>query len=118
MSAATPSNDKPSSDSSTVSELDVAVRLEASTQALATGNHDRGLAHARAALAAAASDGERAKALSLVSLHAWRLGNLILSYEAGHDRWTPGTAQTRWPRAARCARSPWCAPRSAPTVRV
>ena len=59
--------------------------LEASTQALAKGEHDRGLAVARAALAAASSQGDRARALSLVSAHALRLGDLVTSYEAGHE---------------------------------
>ena len=85
MTSATPIDDNPSSVPSTDAETDAAVLLEASTQALARGEHDRGLADARAALAVADSDGDRAKALSLVSLHACRLGDLILAYEAGHD---------------------------------
>lgn len=61
------------------------VLLDASTQALARGDHDSGLADARAALAASHGQRDRAQALSLISAHAWRLGDLIVSYEAGHD---------------------------------
>jgi len=85
MNSATPPNDEPLSVSSTESAAGIAALLEASTQALASGDHDAGLTQARTALAAAGSEGDRAKALSLVCGHAWRLGNLVGSYEAGHD---------------------------------
>lgn len=85
MSAATPLNDKPREGPSTASKPDTAALLEMSTRALADGDHDRGLIHARDALAAAGSEGDRGTALSLVSAHACRLGDLVASYEAGHD---------------------------------
>ena len=84
MSTATNVNDPTQSATPAAFEPDFAGLFDASTQALARGEHERGLNHARSALAAASSQADRAKALTLASTHAWRLGDFVTAYEAGH----------------------------------